>query len=126
MEVSVFWKSSRSRTAILQKKEVYTVEYCFSEKLGFPKIYLFWNSRYCAEVPALKNELFFRYICPKELLRIKWLLQKVISVKELLILKKWLFCRSFAPKKEAILKKITPAKKWLFWKREKKAAILKK
>ena len=40
MEGSVFWKSS-SKKAVLQKKWVYTAEYCFSEKLSFSKIYLF-------------------------------------------------------------------------------------
>ena len=37
IEVSVFWKSSRSKKAVLQKKEVCAAEYCFSEKLTFSK-----------------------------------------------------------------------------------------
>ena len=55
-----------------KKGGIYTTEYCFSEKLAFPKIYLFWKSWYCAEVPALKNQLFFRYFYPKAPAK-KWL-----------------------------------------------------
>ena len=55
IEGSIFWKGSPSKKAVLQDKEVYTAVYCFSEKLAFSKIYVSWNSWYCAEVPALKN-----------------------------------------------------------------------
>ena len=56
VEGSVFWKCSRPKKAALQKKYVYTAEYCFSEKsalilknfqnVAFLKKLILYRSRY--------------------------------------------------------------------------------
>ena len=68
--------------------------------IAFPKNQFFPKSNFsekvddCVEVPALKKSLF-KTVPPKKIT-----VPKSNYRKELSILKKWLLCRSFAPKKK--------------------------
>ena len=116
VEGIAFWKSSRSKTAALQKKKVI-------RNIAFLKNQLFPKGWCCAELLLWKRSFLDIFILNSSSENIA--APKSNCHKELPILKKWLLCRSFVPKKSYSEKNDSCEKKTVL-KKEKKAAVLKK